>query len=98
MSPDDPAARLRAGLPPPSAALRAQVLAAAHAAWRVPVTPWWAQLRTWAAAAVLAIACNLLLNGVDLTPPHPITPLATRSPTAPANIPTPLTLHLALMR
>jgi len=66
MNPDDIENLLRAARPTPPEALRLRVLAAALAV--EPSTPWWALIRTWAAAAVLLAALNLTLMSSKRAP------------------------------
>jgi hypothetical protein len=53
---DDLEDLLRAARPEPSARLRARVLAAMATVERIP--PWWARVRTWAAAALVLISID----------------------------------------
>lgn len=58
MTPDDLESWLRAARPELPVSLRERVLAAAMAAPACEEVPWWAQVRTWAAAALLAVAVD----------------------------------------
>ena len=84
MNPDQLEALLRASRPEPSARLRARVLAAAAMVERLP--PWWARLRTWAAAAVVLFAFDVGLQEDGAPAPLP--------PTSPPLVMTPVDVEM----
>jgi hypothetical protein len=71
MTPDDIEKLIRDRRPEPSPALRARILAAAAQVERS--IPWWKQLRTWSAAALILLAIDIAVQFPDHHAKEPIT-------------------------
>jgi negative regulator of sigma E activity len=101
MHPDDLPGRILRSLPPPPETLRARILSTAKARWQQEKPqPWWLQVRTWAAAAVIMAACDAaVIAGVTRqSPSSSPESTATARRSLPADAPTLLaltrTMHL----